>query len=210
MMLFKKNELGRTMVEMVGVFAVIILLGILAIVAFTNTVCSNEADRVYEDIVLTVSSVRNRGTARTSNGIADTSLITARSRTGKKFSVERDCPGGAFTIKVEDIDQKTCSYLMDKGWQKVVEPICFYRANHFEDVCRGNVLDSASDGYYMLVGVDCSKMNAPEKGVFAVTFALDNETEKIRYCKTDSSCGDCQRCDTVKQVCVSIAGCDTE
>ena len=206
-MQLNKSESGRTMIEMLGVLGVIFLLGAIVVMLFTNAVCSNEADRVYEDIVLTVSSVRNKGSARTTAGIADTRLITAQTRTGRKFSVETGCPASAFTIKVEDIDQKTCSYLMDKGWQKVLEPICFYRAKTFSDVCRNNVLDSASDGYYMLVGVDCSKTNAPEKGVFAVTFALNSDAQKVQYCKTDNTCPNCQKCDTLKQVCVPIEGC---
>ena len=203
--MLNKSESGRTMIEMLSVLGVILLLSVLAVFTFTNAVCSNEADRVYEDIVLTVSSVRNKGTARTTGGIADTRLITAQTRTGRKFSVETNCPSGAFTIKVEDIDQKTCSNLMSKGWQKVLEPICFYRANRFDDVCRSKVLDSASDGYYMLVGMDCSKENAPEKGVFAVTFALNSTAEKVQYCKTDNTCPDGYKCDTIKQNCVPAA-----
>jgi hypothetical protein len=51
---------------------------------------------------------------------------------------------------------------------------------------------------------------APEKGVFAVTFALNDEAQKIKYCKTNAACPECQECDVAKQVCVPISGCSVD
>ena len=64
-------EFGRTMLEMLGVLAIICLLTIGGIYFYNKAVDSNKSDRVYEDIMVAASAHSNRGTVRTTKGIAD-------------------------------------------------------------------------------------------------------------------------------------------
>ena len=112
------SESGRTLLEMLSVLAIISLFGVLAIILYNMAVVRQETDRDYEDILLTVSSMHNRGTLRTDKGMADTQLLHNSTRSGKAMSIVNNCPQdvSALTIKIENIDKKTCQKLMEKSW----------------------------------------------------------------------------------------------
>ncbi|MGN0919932.1 MAG: hypothetical protein ACI4OR_04180 [Alphaproteobacteria bacterium] len=196
-------ESGRTLLELIVVFVIICLLTIGGIYLFQDAVSRQEADRTYEDIMTTATAIRTRGAGRTNtgSGIADTQLVSDKTRLGRKMQVVSDCPQKAFTIKIDDINQKTCEYLMAKSWGKPFQPLVFFRAQNFEDVCQENALESDTTGYYMMSGADCKRAAVSAKAVFAVSFDLKGRAPAIRACHSQGDCLACQSCNEIKQVC---------
>ena len=187
------SESGRTLLEMLSVLAIISLFGVLAIILYNMAVVRQETDRDYEDILLTVSSMHNRGTLRTDKGMADTQLLHNSTRSGKAMSIVNNCPQdvATLTIKIENIDKKTCQKLMEKSWTSPFKPLFFLRGVIGEDVCEWAGSDRA--GVYRLnTSADCTKMGAPEKGTFALVF---NNVKCSSKCETNAdcatSCGTC-------------------
>ena len=226
-----KTESGRTLLETLAVMAIIVLFGIFAIRWFKGAVVRQEADRDYEDIMTTITSVYNRGTKRTNKGIADTFLTYNKTRSGKNLSISYNCPqdSTAITIKVDNLDEEACRHLMEKNWDSPYQPLFMLRAEMGQNVCAWNG-DKA--GLYRLAGPsDCTKTSAPEKGSFTVVFSdmkhpaqcttnddcktscgtCDEEMQRcvgecLSVCTPDTGCGEneCVRCDSATQTCRNL------
>ncbi|MGN0919263.1 MAG: hypothetical protein ACI4OR_00665, partial [Alphaproteobacteria bacterium] len=203
------GEQGRSILELLGVIALICLLTVGGVYLFDEVVARHEANSVYEDIMTTASSVRTKGAGRkdTKSGIADTRLVYDRTRTRKEISVTTSCPMHAFTIKVNNIKRATCEQLLAKVWKDPFKPMGFYRAEEteFDEVCPENSHSlTTTDGYYMMQGADCANI---AEGVFAVAFPLSLKAEDFQYCNASdsSACSACQKCDTRKNICVNKA-----
>ena len=201
----KDFQFGRSMLEILAVIAIICILSIGTIEIFYRTVSSQEADRISEDVKMLAMSFQGKGTALRNKGIADTQLVREKTRSGRDLAVVSDCPKGAITIKVKEIDRRTCEYLMKKDWEKPAEPLFFYRAQSFEDVCQSGEWTETS-GYYMTGAEDCERLSVSGKVAFAVAFDFRNRAKKVKTCKGKSDCLSCQKCNTDKQLCVDDCG----
>lgn len=195
-----KAESGRTMLETLAVLAIIILLGMFAIRWFKGAIARQGADRDYEDIMTTITSVYNRGTKRTNKGIADTFLTYHKTRSGKPLTISYNCPqdSTALTIQVDNLDKEACRYLMEKDWDSPYQPLFMLRGEMGQNICSWNG-DKA--GLYRLTGSsDCTKVGAPEKGSFTVVFS---DMKRPSYCETHDDCKtSCGTCDEESHRCV--------
>ena len=187
-----KSESGRTMLETLAVIAIIILLGIFAICWFKGALARQEADRDYEDIMTNITSVYNRGTKRTNKGIADTLLAYNKTRSGKPLSILYNCPQDttAIAIKIDDIDERTCRYLMEKDWGSSYKPLFFLRGEMGQNVCTWN--GDQAGLYRLAISGDCTRAGSPEKGSFTVVF--NDKKNSLTLCNTDEDCDGCDYC----------------
>ena len=121
----KSSQGGRSILEILAVIALFCVLTIGSVFLYKGVVIRQEADSIYEDIMMTASSIRTKGAGRknTGSGIADTKLIDDKTRTGKEISVSTSCPMHAFTVKVNNVKKITCEQLLSKVWKDRRSPV---------------------------------------------------------------------------------------
>ena len=194
----RQNQRGRSLLELIAVMAIMAMLAGISISWFRGAITRQEADRDYEDIQLFISAVRNRGTLRTDKGMADAFLSYKKTRSGKNLFKLDNCPQNTkgMTIRVDDIDDKTCERLMKKKWDGPFKPLLFLRAEHPSDILNWNGNDGAV--YRLNTSADCTKDGAPEQGAFAVVF--NDKRDSVVSCSEDTECGECEYC-SAKGIC---------
>lgn len=195
----RQSQRGRSLVELIAVMAIMAMLAGISIGWLRGAIVRQEADRDYEDIQLFISAVRNQGTLRTDKGMADAFLSYKKTRSGKDLCKLDNCPQNTkgMTIRLDDIDDKTCERLMKKKWDGPFKPLLFLRAESGQNVYSWNGTDGA--GLYRLnTSADCVKNGAPEQGAFAVVF--NDKRDSVVSCTEGTECGECEYC-SAKGIC---------
>ena len=102
-----KNEIGRSMTEMLGMLAIVGILSVSLIVGFDYAISKIEAHRIYKDIKLVYISFFHQ--------LTQTSVwqpVTFDSYSNKQFFIQRD-KGNHDFIRVATVEQKVCQSLLD-------------------------------------------------------------------------------------------------
>lgn len=115
----KKHESGRSMIEMVGVLAVMGLITAAAFVLITSAMRSQKLSRADDDISALAAGVRLLYNNTISNGKTDFSGIdTAGSENTLKvlgFDSVKSPYGGAYTVAVDSGDSSKFTISFDTG-----------------------------------------------------------------------------------------------
>ncbi len=127
----KKHESGRSMIEMVGVLAVMGLITAAAFVLITSAMRSQKLSRADDDISALAAGVRLLYNNTVSDGKTDFSGITTatsantlkvlgfdsvKSPYGGAYTVAVGSTNDTFTISFDTGDANTCSALKERGW----------------------------------------------------------------------------------------------
>lgn len=127
----KKHESGRSMIEMVGVLAVMGLITAAAFVLITSAMRSQKLSRADDDISALAAGVRLLYNNTVTDGKTDFSGINAATSTntlkvlgfesvkspyGGVYTVATGTDTSTFTISFDAGDANACSALKERGW----------------------------------------------------------------------------------------------
>ena len=105
-----QNEQGRSMVEMLGVLAVVGLLSVIAVAAFRIALNKAKANAIVHDgRMVWMEALANQ------QPIPDWTASTMANESGKQFFVKRDLKQNDY-IKVESVEEEVCQQIL--GLQK--------------------------------------------------------------------------------------------
>ena len=102
-----KNEIGRSMTEMLGMLAIVGILSVSLIVGFDYAISKIKAHRIYKDIKLVYISFFHQLTQP-----SVWQPVTFDSYSNKQFFIQRD-KGNHDFIRVATVEQKVCQSLLD-------------------------------------------------------------------------------------------------
>jgi len=131
----KKQQSGRSMIEMVGVLAVMGLITAGAFVLIGSASSSQKRNRVIDDVMEIASGMRSLYAVveefpAKSNMPAVSTLLNSMNKSsvgpysGSAYSVER-ASGTTFTVSLTKVPNGDCSALKIKEWKgKAADPTC--------------------------------------------------------------------------------------
>lgn len=103
------NQSGRTMMELIAVFAIMSILAVGTIALYRLIMNSHKADTLYDDIrVRALLNTEGKGKFTNQNGDPSTY--------GNSLVVTYNQPPGYFSIAVYDVDPDVCRRLMKQDW----------------------------------------------------------------------------------------------
>jgi len=119
----KKFESGRSMVELVGVLAIMGMITAAAFVLIRSGMASQKRSVVNDDIAQIVTGVRtlyadydnlpaNFDGARTLSAL---SINTTAPYAGASYELDRES-GSVFVVKIKDLPENECTVLETKPW----------------------------------------------------------------------------------------------
>ncbi len=201
-------ETGRSMLEILAVITIICVFSIGSFIVYNQTNNKQKARNDYEEMLMAVSSRLNKGTFRTDKGIADTQWNKKKTRRGNQILTEKNCPQNAITVTVDHISPEVCKELLKKNWNTPQNPLSFYRAAEFGEICSGLPAKITRDGYYITSEADCERVKpSGEWQTFSVSYPMNSDVVARRLCKTNAECYSCESCSDAN-VCESTCGAD--
>ncbi len=108
----KKNQEGRTLLEILAVLAIIGALTAGGLILYSRAGSKRNANLIYEDILVQSEHIRHRGKA-TGKSIFD-SAVGNKTRSGLMMSSIINT--NSFSITVHDISKEDCADLSQKDW----------------------------------------------------------------------------------------------
>ncbi len=128
-MLIKKSESGRSMIEMLGVLAIMGVLTIGAIQLVSYAMATQKKGTVETEIVQIYQGVRNIFSAAEDysaldNGVFGAMGISQKNPYGGTYSVSADVSNPRqFTVHINGLPKSDCEYFKLKRWTESVEYI---------------------------------------------------------------------------------------
>ncbi len=179
------SESGRSMVEMLGVLAIMGILSIGAIAGYRYAVDQYKANETINELTLRAVSVGEQ--VRQNRGTLTMDEFPATTRQGYPVTAFRE-PNDPklFELEVTDVPVGVCQKILKMGWKLPV----LIKAN--EIVYGGNDLI-------------CEPSEMDNRETATMVFLFDEDLDETAlpnwYCEKDSDCGSCQRCQ--ENICVS-------
>lgn len=120
----KKTQSGRSMVEMLGVLAIIGVLSVGGLAGYSMGMSRYRVNRTISDVQLLLTNVRTLyANQSTYNGLTADSLVTMGILTSEKqnlfggaIDVKADTDKSRFTVEYKKIPAKSCSSIMSSDW----------------------------------------------------------------------------------------------
>ena len=122
----KKQQSGRSMIEMVGVLAIMGLITAAAFVLINSAMSSQRLSRVDDDVAGIVNGVRLLYNSQPDfNGISADTLVLLGFGTATKayqnpyggdYQLDSQINARTFTVTIKGLGAKTCSVLKSRTW----------------------------------------------------------------------------------------------
>lgn len=129
----KKNESGRSLVEMLGVLAIMGVLSIGVVIGLKYGFNKRNANCIYKDITLNYMDLHS------SSSVSDTwSACKYKSECNYSFFVQRDKSNNNF-VMVSDVEQEVCKLLLDLADAEQV--MVLYDSNNYPLTCQNDKQD---------------------------------------------------------------------
>ena len=175
----RNNETGRSMVEMLGVLAVIGVLSIGGIAGYMMAMNRHHSNNVLEGVsarAVIISTQKMMGQPAAHPADMETNIDGYPVTVGEADDVGQDY----FEVVVSDVPQGPCRYVLNQNWATP------------EGIYLNNAVDSAEDGS------DCREENNTIAFVFSPS--MGGESHTCGYCQHDEN-GTCVADETCDNGC---------
>ena len=144
-----RQESGRSMIEMIGVLAIMMALTATAVATYNYAMNMQKRNTVYENVSNIVTGVREllKGYDDFSN-IDNATIFAAMSMSNKnpfggiyELSVDPVDPR-QFIVSINGLSKSDCEALTTKAW---TDSVGYISSNHKESGATGNCIDSKTN-----------------------------------------------------------------
>ena len=191
-----KSQSGRSMVEMLGVLAIVGVLSIGGIMGYSYGMDKYRANETVNDITLRSVDLLNQ----ISMGNVPSLTAWEKETTIYPISIVRNNQLGKYAIVVEDVPSRICRLIGDslkgRGEVYIGSEISETEFNMTNDPCNGSEKNTI-EFYFDPEFVKCTQDSDCGEGYYCATdtgwcFAEGRPIkDPIKECETDTDCGEC-------------------